>query len=431
MKNKLIKSTFILLIGGVITKILGMTIKIIITRMIGIEGLSIYTLIMPTFGLLIALSQLGFPIAISTLVAEGKSNNKNMILGVIPISLLLNLFIIIILVLFAPIISNTLLHEPKTYYGIIAAALVLPFISISSILRGYFLGKERFLPHIFSNVMEDILRIIILVIGIPIFLPKGIEITIFFLIITNIISELSSIIILSFCLPKNNLTKKDFIPNKKYLINIFNISLPATGSRLIGNIGAFLEPIILTYVLIKIGYSNTFIIHEYGVINGYVLPLLLLPSFFTMAISQSIIPSISKYYSNKNFKGVKKVLKQAIIFSLIVGIPFTIIVEAFPKFLLHFIYAANEGSNYLKVFAPIFLFSYIQTPLTATLQAMNKAKCAMKGTFVGVLLRTIILFFTLFFNIGIWPIIIASSINIFYVTIHHIIYIKAYLKEAN
>ena len=77
MKNKLIKSTFILLIGGIITKVLGMAIKIIVTRMIGIEGLSLYTLIMPTFGLLIALAQLGFPIAISTLVAEGKSNNKN------------------------------------------------------------------------------------------------------------------------------------------------------------------------------------------------------------------------------------------------------------------------------------------------------------------------------------------------------------------
>ena len=429
MKNKLIKSTFILLIGGIITKVLGMAIKIIVTRMIGIEGLSLYTLIMPTFGLLIALAQLGFPIAISTLVAEGKSNNKNMILGIIPISLLINIIIISILIISAPFISNNLLHEPRTYYGIIAKGLVLPFISISSILRGYFLGKERFLPHIFSNIMEDILRIIILIIGIPIFLLRGIEVTIFFLIISNIISELSSIIILTICLPKNNLNKKDFIPNKKYLKNIFNISLPSTGSRLIGNIGAFLEPIILTFVLLKIGYDNNFIIHEYGVLNGYVLPLLLLPSFFTMAISQSIIPSISKYYSNKNIKGVKKVVKQSIIFSLLVGIPFTILVELFPNFLLHFIYNAKEGSNYLRIFAPIFLFSYIQTPLTSTLQAMNKAKCAMKGTLVGVFLRTISLFILLFFHIGIWPIIIASSINILYVTFHHIYYINYFLNK--
>ena len=215
MKNKLIKSTFILLIGGAITKILGMIIKIVITRMIGIEGVSLYTLIMPTFGLLIDLAQLVFPIAISTLVAEGKSNNRRMILGIIPVSLFLNMTIIALLVILAPFISNNLLHEPRTYYGILATGLVLPFISISSILRGYFYGKERLLPHIFSNIMEDVIRLIILIIGIPIFLLKGIEITIFFLIVSNIISECSSILIFTFCLPKKNISKNDFLPNKK------------------------------------------------------------------------------------------------------------------------------------------------------------------------------------------------------------------------
>lgn len=428
MKNKLIKSTFILLIGGAITKVLGMIIKIVITRMIGIEGLSVYTLIAPTFGLLIALAQLGFPIAISTLVAEGKSNNRNMILGIIPVSLFLNIIIIAILIFLAPFISNQLLHEPRTYYGILAMGMVLPFISISSILRGYFYGKERLLPHIFSNIMEDILRLIILIIGIPIFLKKGIETTIFFLVASNIISELSSIIIFTICLPKKNVTKKDFIPNKKYLKNILNISIPSTGSRLIGNIGAFLEPIILTTVLLQIGYPNDFIIHEYGVLNGYVLPLLLLPSFFTMAISQAIIPSISRYYSSNNKKNVIKVVKQAIFFSLGIGIPFTILVELFPDFLLNFIYNAKEGTTYLRIFAPIFLFSYIQSPLTSTLQAMNKAKCAMQGTIVGVMLRTILLFICSYFHIGVWSIIIASTFNILYVTFHHIKYIRKYVK---
>lgn len=428
MKNKLIKSTFILLIGGAITKILGMIIKIVITRMIGIEGVSLYTLIMPTFGLLIALAQLGFPIAISTLVAEGKSNNRRMILGIIPVSLFLNLTIIVLLVILAPFISNNLLHEPRTYYGILATGLVLPFISISSILRGYFYGKERLLPHIFSNIMEDVIRLIILIIGIPIFLLKGIEITIFFLIVSNIISECSSILIFTFCLPKKNISKNDFLPNKKYLKNILSISLPSTGSRIIGNIGSFLEPIILTTVLLKIGYSNEFIIHEYGVLNGYVLPLLLLPSFFTMAISQAIIPSVSKFYASHNKKGVIKVIKQAIIFSLAIGIPFTILVELFPNFLLNFIYNAKEGSNYLRVFAPIFLFSYIQSPLTATLQAMNKAKCAMNGTIIGITLRTILLVIVSFFHIGIWSIIVAATSNILFVTFHHIFAIKNYTK---
>ena len=76
-KSKFIKSTFILLVGGFITKILGMLIKIVMTRLIGTEGIGLYMLIMPTFTLLIAVAQLGMPVAISKLVAEDKRNNKN------------------------------------------------------------------------------------------------------------------------------------------------------------------------------------------------------------------------------------------------------------------------------------------------------------------------------------------------------------------
>ena len=39
--NKFIKSTIILIIGGIITKLLGMIIKIITTRIIGTEGTKI------------------------------------------------------------------------------------------------------------------------------------------------------------------------------------------------------------------------------------------------------------------------------------------------------------------------------------------------------------------------------------------------------
>ena len=52
MKNKFIKSTLILVIGGFFTKVLGMTIKIVLTRLIGTEGIGLYSMIMPTFLLL-------------------------------------------------------------------------------------------------------------------------------------------------------------------------------------------------------------------------------------------------------------------------------------------------------------------------------------------------------------------------------------------
>ena len=431
MKNKFVKSTLILMLGGAITKILGMIIKIVTNRLIGVEGLGVYMLITPTFMLLIAIAQLGFPIAISKLVAEEKNNNKNLVFSSLPISLTINIIIMIILLFSSSYISNNLLHDNRTLYAIRSIGFVLPFISISSILRGYFFGKQRMFPHIISNVTEDAVRLITIIIGVPIALKKGIESAVSFIVLSNIVSELSSILVLFFFLPKNfKITKEDISPNKKNIKDILNISIPTTGSRLIGNIGYFLEPIILTFFLLKTGYANTYIVKEYGILNGYVMPMLLLPSFFTLAISQALIPIVSKSYSDNNIIYVKKKIKQSILFSSLIGIPATIIFILIPEIPLKLIYNTTSGSTYMKYMAPICLLYYFQAPLSSSLQAMGKAKDSLKGTIIGVSVKLIILAIGCNLKIGLWGLVISTCANIIVVTIYDLRRVKKYLKRS-
>ena len=428
-KSNFFKLTLMLVIGGFITKILGMVIKIVTTRYIGAMGMGIYMLIMPTYSLLIAISGLGFPVAISKLVAEEKYNNKNIVLGLIPISLILDFTIMILLFIFSKYISIHLLHESRTYYGLISIGFILPFISISSILRAYFFGKTYMFPHVLSNVLEDVIRLVLIILFLPNIYNNSIEYAVAFLFLISIASELSSIIIFMLFLPKKiKISKNDFSIKNDNLKKVLNISLPTTGSRLIGNIGYFLEPIILTFVLSNI-YSNKFIVTEYGILNGYVMPILLLPSFFTMAISQALIPIISNYWSKNNNKMVLRKIKQAIFYSLLIGIPATLIFMFIPQIPMKLIYNTTDGIAYIKVLAPICLFHYIQSPLTSALQAMGLAKEAMNGTLIGMIIRTICLFVLSYLHIGLWGLVIATSINIIVVTIHQMIKIKNVLKK--
>ena len=427
-KNKFITSTIILVIGGLITKILSMFIRIIMTRLVSTEGIGIYMLLSPTFGLLISICTLGMPTAISKLVSENKRNNKKIVLNATSIVILIDIIILLFILTCSKFIAGSLLHEPRTYYGILAMGIVLPFISISSILRGYFFGKQRMLPHVITNIIEDIVRLISIVLFVPLCLTKSIDLAVAFLVFSNLFSELASIIIFLILLPKK-INKNDIKPNKYYIKDILNISLPSTGSRLIGNVGLFFEPIILTFVLLKVGYSNNFIVNEYGILNGFVMPLILLPSFFTSAISQALLPIVSSSFNNKKY--ISKKIKQAIFFSLLIGIPATLIFVFIPEIPLKLIYNTNQGINYIKVLAPICLLHYIQSPLTSSLQAMGLAKEAMNGTLVGMVLRTISLFIFCFFRIGVWGLIISISINIIYVTIHHIVVVRNNIKEDN
>lgn len=429
MKNKFIKSTILLIIGGIITKILAMVLKIFLTRIIGNKGIGLYMLIMPTFTLFITISTMSLPTSISKVISEGKSSKK-VILSLLPITIIYNIFIMLFLYLLSPLIANNLLKNPDTILPIKAICFTLPFIAISSILKGYFYGKVRMLPYVISNVTEQIVRLTIIIIFIPKLISYGINIAVFGVVIVNIISEFISIIILLLFIPNKHIDISFLKPDKIILKDILNISLNTTGSRFIGSISYFLEPIILTFILLKCGYSTAYITNEYGIITGYVFPLLLLPSFFSSAISTTILPILSKSIANNNLVYTKKKLTEAIILSLIIGLFFTILFILFPEIILKLIYNTDKGVNYIRIISPLFLLLYIQTPLTSYMQAANMANKAMKGTFYSAIIKNIVLLITPIF-IGIWGLIIANITNIFIVTIHHIYYVKKSLKTES
>lgn len=430
MKDKFMISTLILIIGGFLTKILGMIIKIVITRLIGTEGIGLYMLILPTFSLFIALGQAGFPIALSKLIAEDTKNNKKLFFSLIPISLIINIFLMIMIIIIAKPLSYNLLHEKRCLLAIYGIALVIPFTTLSNLCRSYFYGKQKMLPHVISNIIEDIIRLLLIMVGTSFFLKKGIKYAVCYIVLINIVSEFVSIIILFLFLPKNfKLTKNDIIPSKIYIKDSLNISVPNTASRLIGSISYFLEPIILTSSLIYVGYSNNYIVTEYGIISGYVLPILLLPSFFTLAISQSLLPVVTKLYYKNRINDVKRKIKQGIFFSLLIGIPATIIFMIFPNFLLKLIYNTNQGCNYMIFLAPFCLLEYIQAPLSFSLDAMGKSKDNMKATLYGTIIRTSLLFLLSLLKIGIWSLIISTSINILVVTLYDYNKVKNNLKK--
>lgn len=428
MKEKFMKSVTILLIGGLLTKLLGMLIKIIMSRLIGTEGLGLYMMVLPTFSLFIGIGQFGLPTALSKLVAEKRKNNIRLFFSILPIAAFVNILLIITIITIAPILSTQLLHDPRCYLPILAIAVVIPFTSLSSICRSYFFGKEKMTPHVISNLIEDIVRLTLMIIGIPYFLPKGLEYAVCYIILSNVISELASILILILFLPKKlQIKKEDLKPKKDYMKESLSIGIPNTTGRLLGSIGYFLEPILLTSTLIAMGYSSKYITIEYGILSGYVMPLLLLPSFFTMAISQALLPIVSREYSRGNYESVKRKIKQAITYSLLIGVPVTIFFIITPEFPLKLIYHTTEGIAYMRFLAPICLFQYIQSPLSSALDAMGKSHDAMVATAIGVIIRSTLLVALSLLKIGLWGLIIAISINVLAVTFYSLKKVKNYL----
>ena len=418
MKNNLIvKSTLILIISGFLTKILGFIIRIVFTRIIGPYGISLYTIATPTYSLLLTISTLAIPISISKLVAENKGRSIRILTSAAALILIINSILIFIILLTHDFIAINLLKEPKAGPILVAMALTLPFVSISSVLKGYFAGKQNMIPHATSNVIEQIIRLIIIATVLPILMERSVMIAVIGLVLLTIVSEISSIIVFLFFIPKKINLRTNIKPTFTITKDILDISLPSVSSRIIGNIGYFFEPIILTNLLLFSGYSSTYVLAEYGAYNAYNISLLTMPSFFIAAISSSLLPEISKFHANNNKAMVKKRIKQGLLFSLIIGLFFSIVIFIFRDPLLFYLYKTTIGSKYIKILAPFFVLFYLEGVLTSSLQATGYAKITMKITLYGVFIKLIILSILSLCHIGIYSLVIAEIINILFVVL--------------
>lgn len=384
--NLLIKNIIILLVSGALAKILGMLGKIIYTRIAGVNVVGLYTMITPTFMLIISICQFSFPISISKISAEEKYDNKSLLKSAYFVGSIISIIIIIILILTSNLIALSL-HNKLLAPAILSISAIIPFVMISSVQRGFLHGKEDMLPASITNVTEEIIKIILILFLLPIAISKGDITSVIFLILFNVITESSNILFMQKVISKKYISNKKGKVNKKIIKEILSISIPTTSVRLIASIGFFLEPIILTNTLLSSGYSPNYITMEYGIINSYIVPLLSIPSFFSISIASALLPNITKAYANKKYDEFNRKLLKLMFLSMLVGAVCLTIILIFPNEILKLVYNVNFGINYIYLIGPFFLILYMQPTLSVALQAMDKTNKLFLTSTISVIIK--------------------------------------------
>ncbi|MEE6449696.1 stage V sporulation protein B [Gottfriedia acidiceleris] len=430
-KQTFLRGTFFLLIAGLITRILGFFNRIVVARIMGEEGVGLFMMAVPTLFLVMTLTQLGLPIAISKLIAEAVAQNRqDRIKKILAVSMsitgILSIIFTTAMIVLSPFIAKNLLTDDRTMYPLITIAPVVPIIAISSVLRGYFQGVQNMRPSSFSQVIEQVVRIVLVAVCTKTFLPYGVEFAASGAIISSVLGELASLIYMLYVFKKEKNAKfisgfkNNIKDGRKTLSDLLSIALPTTGSRLIGSISMFLEPIVVSQSLAIAGVSAAVATKQYGLLAGYALPLLLLPAFITYALSTSLVPAISEAMAKKDRVTVERRLQQALRYSMIAGGWSVVILYVFASPILTLMYKSDQATNFILLLAPCFIFYYFQGPLQAVLQALNLANSAMINSFVGSVVKIAsILLLATNPKFGINGVALAMNISIVTITVLH------------
>lgn len=402
-KQTFLQGTLILIVAGLITKVLGFINRIVVANLIGAEGVGLYMMAVPTFVLTITLVQMGLPVAISKLIAEAEAiGDRRKIKKILVVSLSvtgsLSLIFTPTMIFLAPILSETLFTDSRTYWPLLAISPIVPIIAISSVLRGYFQGRQNMRPAAISQVIEQVVRITLVALFTKAFLPYGIEYAAAGAMISAVIGELISLLYMTwmFKTKKRVKVRTDFFKavkaGKQTFNELMSIALPTTGSRLIGSVAWFFEPIVVAQSLAIAGVATHLATSQYGQLTGFALPLLLLPSFITYALATSLVPAISEAAAKKQSLLIEHRLQQALRLSLVTGGLAVVVLYVFAAPIMELIYGSGESAVFVKVMAPFFIFYYFQGPLQATLQALDLAKAAMINSIIGAAVKTIAIF---------------------------------------
>ena len=179
-KKSIIKGAVILTSANLITRIMGFFYRIYMSDTIGSEGIGLYQLVMPIYLLSWSITSSGFSTTVSRLTAAENAKKKyGNITRIVVVSVFLCMAVSIItsLAMFfgADFIAEQIIKDYRTALSLKILAFAIPFMAIGSCVRGYFLGIQRQSVPALSQVIEQTVRIVVIVVLAPMFAEKGLE----------------------------------------------------------------------------------------------------------------------------------------------------------------------------------------------------------------------------------------------------------------
>lgn len=391
MKKNMLTSTLILTVGGVMAKVFSAIYRIFLTRILGGEGIGIYQLIFPFYSLCVVLATAGLPMAISKVIAKNPQAEKSVIKKSFSFTILISLVLTFVLLISSKGLA-TIQNNKEIFICYIILAPTIILVSASSVLRGYFQGKQNFTPSAISNILEQFIKLIFGLLLTLILIRYSLILAIVGAIVSIVISEIFSFLVLLFCLKKNKFNEggnisikqlaKDVIP-----ITLTNILLPLSG---------FIDSVLIVNLL-AFNFDCKLATFLYGLESGAVSSLIGLPTIFSFSIACVIMPNLINVGSNQK---QKEKITTALKIILLVTLPCVVCFIFVPNTIIHFLYGTrlNVGlingniisSRMLAISSLGVIFLSINQLYSTCLQAVEERSATIRNLLIAIIIKLII-----------------------------------------
>lgn len=405
-KQKFFLQGAILTAVSLFLRITNMGYRSYLSQKIGAEGMGLYQLIFSIFMLTVTLSTSGISLAVTRMVTAAiAGNNREVIRSTVArcFAFCLSISTAISLCLFflSDFAASTFLGNQQAAPCLRVLGFGLPFMSLCTCMKGYFLAVDESLCTAASDTLEQILTILATVFLFWHFAPQGIEAACLAAMTASTLGEATAFLVgwsaYRHSLKRN--TPKERKKSSGVLKGLSHIALPCTLSSAAKSLLNTGENLLIPRELRKFGLSYSHSLSQYGLLQGMAMPMLFFPSSFLTSFASLLIPKISKEREQKHWNAVAYITGKSIRSALAFGMFFAAIFIVFGKNWGAAFYHSSAAGEYLRVLAPIVPLIYLDVVVDSLLKGMDEQFNSMKYNFSDSLIRVVlILCFLRFFG---------------------------------
>lgn len=414
-RNKFLRGALLLTLSGLICKALGAVYRIPLGNTIGTEGMGYYQMAYPVYSMLIMLSSAGIPIALSRMVSEtcarGDEAGANEIFWVSR-RVLLWLGIASGAVMFAgsDIIARVQ-GLPGTALSLRMLAPSLVCVALVSAYRGVLQGRQLMGATAVSQVTEQLVRLTLGLYLAGLWMPKGAEAGAGGALLGVTLSELAGLAVVAGYYAAKRREFRDMggkvekDRRRKILKELLRVALPITAGACATTLVGTIDSAMVMRVLTGNGYGTREATGLFGLLTGFVQPIINMPAVLSGAVAMSIVPAISAACAVGNNRKMKIQADLAYKLGILLGLPCAVGLTLLAEPVLGAIYPTLKGAELsraaamMRVMAPGILLMSVSQVSTGILQGVGRMIHPVCSMILGAMVKLFL---------GIWLIRIPS-----------------------
>jgi len=301
----------------------------------------------------------------------------------------------------AKVISNVWLQIPEAEMTMVALSPAIFFVAISSVMRGYFNGKQNLRATARSQTLEQVFKTALTVILVEIIAIVSNVSTEWMAGGATLATTLATMagfgyLYLFYKVQSKELAKEiKQSTNYKYeristiIKNILMVSIPIALTAIMSSLNKNIDSFTVVRSL-KQFLPEDLAIEQYGILGGKVDTLTSLPLSINVAFSTALVPAISAAKAINDKKTITRKTSFSLLTSMLIGLPCTVGMFIFAGPILQLLFPrASAGETILQISSLTIIFTILDQTINGALQGFGKLRIPAISLGIGVIVKLI------------------------------------------